>query len=52
MRLQLVGLLAEPKRAEGREMLLRVVSMLVKLSRTLETSGIAVSKHPNDDSIA
>jgi len=43
-----VRLLDEPKCAEGKEMLLRVVSMLVKLARSLETSVNAVSKQPND----
>jgi four helix bundle protein len=44
-----VGLLDDPKRAEGKAMLLRIVSMLVKLARNLETSGTAVSKQPNEN---
>ena len=44
-----VGLLDDPKRTEGKEMLLRIVSMLVKLARNLETSGTAVSKQPNEN---
>ena len=43
-----VGLLDEPKRAEGKEMLLRTVSMLVKLARNRETSGITVSRQPSE----
>jgi len=44
-----VGLLDEPKRAEGKETLLRIVSMLVKLARNLEIPGSAVSKQPNEN---
>lgn len=47
-----VALLDEPKRAEGKEMLLRIVSMLVKLARNLEpgqgTVAKASSKQPNE----
>jgi four helix bundle protein len=44
-----VGLLDEPKRAEGKETLLRIVSMLVKLARNLEIPGSPVSKQPNEN---
>jgi four helix bundle protein len=45
-----VALLDEPNRAEGKEMLLRIVSMLVKLARNLElgSAGTAISKQPNE----
>ena len=43
-----VALLDESKLAEGKEMLVRVVSMLVKLARNLESSGMAASKQPNE----
>ena len=44
-----VSLLDEPKRDEGKQMLLRIVSMLVKLARNLETAGSVVSKQPNEN---
>ncbi len=44
-----VSLLDEPKRDEGKQMLLRIVSMLVKLARNLETVGSVVSKQPNEN---
>lgn len=44
-----IGLLDDPKRTEGKDMLLRIVSMLVKLARSLETSATAVSKQPNEN---
>ena len=47
--LALVGLCDEPKRAAGKEMLLRIVSMLVKLARNLETPSIAVSRQPSEN---
>ena len=43
-----VALLDESELAEGKEMLVRVVSMLVKLARNLESSGMAASKQPNE----
>ena len=45
-----VALLEEPKLGEGKEMLVRIVSMLVKLARNLESSASAVSKQPNENS--
>lgn len=47
--LGLVGLLDEPKRVTGKEMLLRIVSMLVKLARNLEGSATHVSKQPDEN---
>ncbi len=44
-----VGLLDDSKRAEGKEMLLRVVSMLVKLARNLEGAVSTISREPNED---
>jgi len=44
-----VSLLDEPKRDEGKQMLLRIVSMLVKLARNLETAGSVVSTQPNEN---
>lgn len=44
-----VGLLDEHKRALGKEMLLRIVSMLVKLARNLESAGSGASKQPDQN---
>ena len=43
-----LALLEESKLAEGKQMLVRVVSMLVKLARNLESPGMVASKQPNE----
>ena len=44
-----VGLLEEGGQLEGKQMLIRIVSMLVKLARNLEGSRAALSTQPNED---
>ena len=44
-----VGLLEEAGQLEGKQMLIRIVSMLVKLARNLEGSRAALSTQPNED---
>lgn len=46
-----VGLLDEPRQQQGKEMLVRIVSMLVKLARNLEpTSAPSLSAQPHEGS--
>ena len=45
-----IGLLDEPRQVRGKEMLLRIVSMLVKLARNLEpVSGPVRSAQPDQN---
>ena len=43
-----VGLLEETAQLEGKQMLLRIVSMLVKLARNMEGARSSISAQPNE----